>query len=149
MRAVVQRVSEARVTIDGEVVGEIAAGHMVLIGVRDDDTDTDAAYIADKIVNLRVFGDDEGKMNRSLVEIGGSALIVSQFTLYGDSRRGRRPSFIEAASGALAESLYEAVCARVAEAGIPVEKGRFGAMMQVSLVNEGPVTLLLDSRKGF
>ena len=149
MRAVVQRVSEARVTVDGKTVGKIGPGHLVLVGVRCDDTTADADYIADKILNLRVFEDDAGRMNVSLVETNGAALIVSQFTLYGDARRGRRPSFTEAAAGEAANALYDFVCAKVAAAGIRVEKGVFGAMMDVTLVNDGPVTILLDSRREF
>jgi D-tyrosyl-tRNA(Tyr) deacylase len=149
MRAVVQRVAEASVTVEGEVVGNIGRGFLVLLGVKRDDTLVDAGYMADKIVHLRIFEDEEGKMNRSLLETGGSALIVSQFTLYGDARKGRRPSFTDAAGGETARCLYEAVCARVEAAGVPVARGVFGAMMQVSLVNDGPVTLLLDSRREF
>lgn len=149
MRAVVQRVREAWVTVEGETVGKIGPGLVVLIGVRQDDAPADAVYLADKIANLRIFEDDAGKMNRSLLDTGGAALIVSQFTLYGDARKGRRPSFTEAASGEAAQALYEAVCAKVAEAGVPVARGVFGAKMTVALVNDGPVTLLLDSRREF
>lgn len=149
MRAVVQRVLEASVQIEDRVVGQIGSGFVVLLGVHRDDTQADAAYIADKIVNLRILADVEGKMNRGLLEAGGAALIVSQFTLFGDARKGRRPSFIEAASGDHANALYESVCKAVADAGVTVEKGEFGAMMQVRLINDGPVTLLLDSRRLF
>jgi D-aminoacyl-tRNA deacylase len=149
MRAVVQRVSEARVLVGGETVGKIGTGLMVLVGVRSDDSQADAEYVADKVANLRIFEDDAGKLNLSVLDAGGSVLLVSQFTLYGDARKGRRPGFTEAAGGDFANSLYEAVCARVTAAGIRVERGRFGAHMQVELVNEGPVTLLLDSRKQF
>jgi len=149
MRAVVQRVSEARVTVGEETVGNIGPGLLVLVGVRQDDTTADAEYIADKIVHLRIFEDEEGKMNRSLLDTGGAALLVSQFTLYGDARKGRRPSFTEAAGGETAQQLYAAVCERVAAAGVPVARGVFGARMRVSLVNDGPVTLLLDSRREF
>jgi D-tyrosyl-tRNA(Tyr) deacylase len=149
VRAVVQRVCEADVKVDGEPVGRIGPGLVVLVGVHANDTLEDAASVAERIVNLRIFEDDEGKMNRSLLETGGSALIVSQFTLWGDARKGRRPSFIEAASGASARPLYEAVCQRVEELGVPVQQGRFAAHMHVSLVNDGPVTILLDSRKAF
>lgn len=149
MRAVVQRVSRAAVTVDGEEVGAIGPGILALVGVHTQDTPKDAEYIADKLVNLRIFRDDAGVMNRSLLEVEGSALIVSQFTLYGDARRGRRPSYVEAASGDRAQHLYEAVCSRVRELGVPVQTGIFGAMMQVSLVNDGPVTILLDSRRVF
>jgi D-tyrosyl-tRNA(Tyr) deacylase len=142
-------VTEASVVVDKRTIGNIDRGFLVLLGVRRDDTDADAAYIADKIVNLRIMADDEDKMNRSLLESGGAALIVSQFTLYGDARKGRRPSFVEAASGEQANALYESVCKAVEDAGVHVEKGEFGAMMQVRLVNDGPVTLLLDSRRLF
>ena len=133
----------------GQTVGSIPAGLLVLVGVREDDTPADADYVAEKIAGLRVFEDDAGKMNLSLTDVGGAALIVSQFTLYGDCRKGRRPSFTESASGEAAKSLYEYVCERVARSGISVEKGVFGAMMEVRLVNDGPVTLLLDSRRDF
>jgi D-aminoacyl-tRNA deacylase len=149
MRAVVQRVSQARVTVEGETVGSIGAGLLVLVGVRQDDGPPDADYLADKIVNLRIFEDEAGKMNLSLLDVRGAALVVSQFTLYGDARKGRRPSFTEAATGEAALALYEAVCGGVEAGGVPVAKGRFGAMMEVSLVNDGPVTLLLDSRRQF
>jgi D-aminoacyl-tRNA deacylase len=151
MRAVVQRVSEARVTVDGEVVGAICAGLCVLLGVAEDDTLEDVAYTANKVVGLRIFEDDEGKMNRSLAEQGGGGamLVVSQFTLFGDCRKGRRPSFITAAGPEQGSELYEAFCEQVREQGIEVATGRFRAMMEVSLVNQGPVTLLIDSRKAF
>jgi D-aminoacyl-tRNA deacylase len=149
LRAVVQRVSRARVTVERDTAGEIGSGFLVLVGVRTDDTLQDAAYMADKIANLRVFEDDEGKMNRSLLETGGGALIVSQFTLYGDARRGRRPSFTEAASGEAAQALYDTVCAQVEAAGVRVARGVFGAHMRIDLVNDGPVTILLDSRRAF
>ncbi|MGE0376285.1 MAG: D-aminoacyl-tRNA deacylase [Planctomycetaceae bacterium] len=149
MRAVVQRVSSASVTVDGEVVGRIGQGMCVLLGVAADDTDADVAYLANKIVGLRIFHDDEGKMNRSLAEIGGAMLVVSQFTLYGDCRKGRRPSFIAAAGPERADELYQAFVAAVRGQGIPVETGRFQAMMDVALDNDGPVTLLVDSRKMF
>ncbi len=149
MRAVVQRVSEASVKVNGEVIASIGPGFLVLVGVREDDSALDADYIGDKIANLRVFEDDAGKMNLSLLDVGGEALIVSQFTLYGDCRKGRRPSFTESASGETAKELYEFVCQRVAAAGIHVQPGIFGAMMEVQLVNDGPVTLLLDSRREF
>lgn len=149
MRAVVQRVTSARVTVDGEVVGRIARGFLVLLGVAHDDEQADVVYTAQKLVGLRVFEDDDGKMNRSLTEVGGAMLIVSQFTLYGDCRTGRRPSFIEAAPPEKADSLYRQVVAEVRGQGIHVETGKFQAMMQVELVNDGPVTLLIDSRKGF
>ena len=149
MRAVVQRVTEARVQVGEETVGNIGRGFLVLLGVRRDDAAADADYLADKIVNLRVFEDENGKMNLSLLETGGAALIVSQFTLYGDARKGRRPGFTEAAPGDEARALCESVCEKVASHGIHVERGRFGAEMKVALVNDGPVTLLLDSRRIF
>ncbi len=149
MRAVVQRVSRARVTVAGEVTGEIDSGLMVLIGVSEDDSQDDAAYLADKIVSLRIFPDGEGKMNLSLAEAGGKMLVVSQFTLYGDCRKGRRPSFIKAARPELAESLYRVFVVEVQGRGIQVATGRFQARMEVELVNDGPVTLLVDSQKEF
>lgn len=149
MRAVVQRVRAASVSAAEETVGNIGAGLLVLVGVREDDSAADAEYVADKVVNLRIFEDEAGKLNRSLLETGGAALVVSQFTLYGDARKGRRPSFTEAARGDEARRLYETVCARVAAAGVSVERGVFGAEMQVALVNDGPVTILLDSRRQF
>ncbi len=149
MRAVIQRVARASVVVGEETVGNIGAGFLVLLGIRRDDTDADSSYIADKIANLRIFEDEDGRLNRSLLETGGATLIVSQFTLYGDARKGRRPSFTEAASGDAARAMYESVCAKTAAAGAEVERGRFGAEMQVSLVNDGPVTLLLDSRREF
>jgi len=149
MRACVQRVSEARVTIDRTVVGEIGPGLVVLLGVAQQDTSDDARQLADKIVGLRIFSDDEGKMNRSLAEVSGGMLVVSQFTLRGDCRKGRRPSFIEAAPPELAERLYEEFAAAVAAQGIKVAKGQFRANMAVALVNDGPVTLLLDTAKLF
>ena len=149
MRAVVQRVSSASVTVDGEVVGRIERGFLVLLGVAHDDGQADVVYLAQKLVGLRVFEDDDGKMNRSLAEVGGAMLIVSQFTLYGDCRKGRRPSFIDAAPPELADALYKQVVAEVRGQGITVETGRFQAQMQVALVNDGPVTLLIDSRKVF
>lgn len=145
MRAVVQRVTGASVTVDGAVVSQIEAGYLVLLGVHRDDSGSDVAYVADKIAHLRVMEDDDGKMNLSIRDTGGAALIVSQFTLYGDTRKGRRPSFIEAAQPDLATALYEDLCSRVAAQGIAVQRGIFGAMMQVSLVNDGPVTILIDS----
>lgn len=149
MRACVQRVSEAFVTVDGEVCGQIGAGVVVLLGVAADDTADDVQYMANKVVDLRIFGDDEGKMNRSLAEVGGAMLVVSQFTLLGDVRKGRRPSYIAAAPPELAEKLYEEFVAAVRRRGIEVATGKFRAHMDVSLVNDGPVTLLLDSRKMF
>lgn len=149
MRAVVQRVTEAAVHVGDELVGNIGPGLLVLLGVRSDDSAADADYIADKLANLRIFEDENGKLNLSLLETGGAALIVSQFTLYGDARKGRRPSFTEAAGGDTARGIYESVCEKVAAQGVHVDRGRFAAEMRVSLVNDGPVTLLLDSRRNF
>lgn len=149
MRAVVQRVSRAKVTVAGEVTGEIGLGLMVLLGVADDDGQEDAGYLAEKLVGLRIFPDEEGKMNRSLVEAGGAMLVVSQFTLFGDCRKGRRPSFIKAARPEQAINLYKAFVAEVRGRGISVATGRFQEHMDVELVNDGPVTLLVDSRKEF
>ena len=149
MRAVVQRVSEASVTVDRERIGEIGAGLLVLVGVAEGDTETDAAYVAEKVVNLRVFEDGAGKMNRSLLDVGGELLAVSQFTLLGDARKGRRPSFIDAAPPDVGNRLYEAFCAAVRETGVRVATGKFQAMMDVALVNQGPVTILIDSKKMF
>jgi D-tyrosyl-tRNA(Tyr) deacylase len=149
MRAVVQRVTRARVTINGEVVGEIGRGLLVLLGVAHADKEADADYLAEKIAGLRVFEDAEGKMNLVLAECGGSVLAVSQFTLYGDVRRGRRPSFDAAAKAESARRLYEYFIARIRAAGLRCETGRFQEMMAVELVNDGPVTLLLDSNKIF
>jgi len=149
MRAVVQRVTEARVEVAGELAGEIGAGLLVLIGVGHEDTDSDAQYLVDKITNLRIFDDSEGKMNRSLLETHGSILVVSQFTLYGDVRRGRRPSYSDAAEPEKAKQLYEYFVDRVRRLGPKVETGVFQAMMKVTLTNDGPVTILLDSTKAF
>ena len=149
MRAVVQRVRQASVTVEGELIGQIGQGFLVLLGIAVDDLREDAVAIAAKIVGLRVFEDDDGKMNRSLSDIGGAVLAVSQFTLLGDCRRGRRPSFVAAAPPEVAHVLYQEFIAEVRGLGIPVETGRFQADMQVSLVNDGPVTLLIDSRKLF
>jgi D-tyrosyl-tRNA(Tyr) deacylase len=149
MRAVVQRVSRAKVTVSGEVRGEIAAGLMILLGVGREDTATVASSLAEKAANLRIFDDENGKMNLSLLDIKGSALVVSQFTLYGDARGGRRPSFIAAAPPELAKTLYQEFCQSLRELEVPVATGIFQAMMAVELVNEGPVTILLDSDKVF
>ena len=149
MRAVVQRVSRARVTVEGRVTGEITTGLMILIGVGRNDTSAIAANMAEKIANLRIFEDDQGKMNRSLLDVRGSALIVSQFTLYGDARGQRRPSFISAAPPEQAKKLYEEFGEALRMLGVTVATGVFQAMMSVELVNEGPVTLLLDSDKTF
>jgi D-aminoacyl-tRNA deacylase len=147
MRACVQRVSQASVTVDGEVVGQIGRGMLVLLGVTGDDQQRDVEYLAEKTVGLRIFEDAENKMNRSLLDAGGQMLLVSQFTLLGDCRHGRRPSFTAAAAPELAEQLYEAFAAAVRRLGVTVATGRFRAHMDVALVNDGPVTLLLDSRK--
>src|SRR6202167_1609791 len=149
MRAVVQRVSRAQVAVDGEVAGEIGLGLLVLLGVDREDTEADATYLAEKIAGLRVFEDAEGKMNRSLQDVGGNVLAVSQFTLYGDVRRGKRPSFDAAALPEKARQLYEFFVKQIRAAGLRCETGRFQEMMKVELVNEGPVTILLDSAKGF
>jgi D-tyrosyl-tRNA(Tyr) deacylase len=149
MRACVQRVSRASVTVEDEIVGKIGPGLLVLLGVAQGDNEKDARYLADKIVGLRIFEDDQGKMNRSLLEAGGGLLVVSQFTLLGDVRKGRRPSFIDAAPPEAANRLYEVFVAEAASLGVPVATGRFQAHMDVELVNDGPVTLLLDSRKKF
>jgi D-tyrosyl-tRNA(Tyr) deacylase len=149
MRAVVQRVSRAQVSVNGEIVGEIGVGLLVLLGVGREDTEADATYLAAKIVGLRVFEDDQEKMNRSVAEVDGSVLAVSQFTLYGDVRRGKRPSFDEAASPGKARQLYEFFVEQIRAAGLRCETGQFQATMKVELVNEGPVTILLDSRKEF
>jgi D-tyrosyl-tRNA(Tyr) deacylase len=149
MRAVLQRVSRARVLVDGRASGEIGAGLVVLLAVGRDDTPEVARSMAEKVANLRIFADDEGKMNRSLVDSGGAALVVSQFTLYGDARGQRRPSFIEAAPPDLANALYEEFARQLRGMGVTVQTGVFRAHMQVELVNDGPVTILLDSSKLF
>ena len=149
MRAVIQRVKGSSVAIDGQTVGQCGHGLMVLIGVEAGDTEKDMAYIADKVPNLRIFEDDNGKMNLSLMDMGGQILAISQFTLLGDARGGRRPSFIAAARPDTAVPLYEALVEKWRGLGIHVETGVFGADMQVSLVNDGPVTILLDSHKLF
>ena len=149
MRAVVQRVSRARVIVDGSVTGEIADGLVVLLGIGRDDTSAVATGMAEKISNLRIFEDDQRKMNRSLLDVKGSALVVSQFTLYGDARGQRRPSFVAAAPPEQAKKLYEEFSDALRTLGIDVATGIFGAMMSVELVNEGPVTILLDSDKTF
>ena len=149
MRAVIQRVEQASVIVEGEIRGQIGAGFLVLIGVEEGDGDADFKYIADKVPNLRVFEDEQGKMNRSLLDVGGELLAVSQFTLLGDARGGRRPSFITAARPETADPMYERLVADWRARGIRVETGVFGAHMKVSLVNDGPVTILLDSRRRF
>lgn len=149
MRAVVQRVSEGRVKVEGRITGEINKGFVVLLGVREGDSREDARYLAEKICNLRVFEDSEGKMNLSLMDVGGELLAVSQFTLYGDCRKGRRPSFVEAAPPQKAEELYLHFVELCRQKGINVQTGVFQAHMDVELVNDGPVTILLDSQKIF
>ena len=149
MRAVIQRVERASVSVEGEIRGQIGAGFLVLIGVEEGDGDADFRYIAEKVPNLRVFEDEQGKMNRSLLDVGGELLAVSQFTLLGDARGGRRPGFIPAARPETADPMYERLVADWRARGIRVETGVFGAHMKVSLVNDGPVTILLDSRRRF
>jgi D-aminoacyl-tRNA deacylase len=149
MRIVVQRVSLASVEVDGHVTGSIGRGLLALLGVTREDSDTEVQWAAEKICNLRIFADDEGKMNRSLLEVEGAVLLVSQFTLYGDARKGRRPSFVHAARGAEAEAIYEATSAAIEARGARCERGVFGADMKVGLVNDGPVTIILDSSKAF
>lgn len=147
MRAVLQRVSRASVEVDGQVVGRIDRGWLVLLGVGKGDSESDSEWLAGKVAGLRAFEDDQGKMNLAVGEVGGGVLVVSQFTLLGDCRKGRRPSFDAAADPAEAERLYEDFCRRLASLGLPVSTGVFRALMNVELINEGPVTLLLDSRK--
>lgn len=146
MRAIVQRVREAQVTVEGKVVGQIGPGLLVLLGVTHEDEERDARYLADKIAGLRIFEDESGKMNESVLDIGGAVLSVSQFTLYGDVSKGKRPNFMAAARPEIAEPLYERFNALLRERGVPVETGVFGAMMNVALTNWGPVTLILESR---
>lgn len=149
MRAVVQRVTSASVMVDEKLISEIGEGFLIFHGVAQEDTSADLDYLTNKIANLRVFEDDEGRMNRSLLDVGGEALVVSQFTLYGDCRKGRRPSFIDAAPPDKAEMLYQQFIEALSNMGIPVKSGIFQAMMDVKLVNDGPVTILLDSSKLF
>jgi D-tyrosyl-tRNA(Tyr) deacylase len=146
---VLQRVRRARVLVADETVGEIGPGLLVLLGVKQDDGPTAAHYMAEKIAQMRLFPDEEGRMNRSVLEAGGGVLVVSQFTLYGDARKGRRPSYSDAARPEVAEPLYERVCSLLHETGIEVASGRFGAMMEVEMLGDGPVTLLLDSERTF
>ncbi len=148
MRAVVQRVSEAGVAVDGEKIAETGKGLLVLLGVHENDSEKQARILAEKIVHLRIFEDNNKKMNRSLLDVGGHLLVVSQFTLYGDCRKGRRPSFVEAAGPEKAEALYEKFTMEARGLGVPVSTGRFRAMMDVSLVNQGPVTLILETPAG-
>jgi len=146
MRAVIQRAAEGSVRVDGEVVGSIGRGLVVLLGVARGDGDEEARWIAEKIAALRIFEDGDGKMNRSVVDVGGAVLLVSQFTLLADCRKGRRPSFVDAAEPSEGERLYGVVGELLAAEGLPVETGRFGAMMRVSIENDGPVTIILDTR---
>ena len=149
MRAVIQRVSQGRVLVDGEEIGAIGSGLVILLGVHRDDNTEDGKYLARKIVNLRIFSDENGKMNRSLLDAGGQALIVSQFTLWGDTRKGRRPSFIQAAEPDRAEKLYQDFVSEMDRQNVTTATGEFGAVMELALINDGPVTLILDSRKEF
>jgi D-tyrosyl-tRNA(Tyr) deacylase len=146
MRVVVQRSKQASVTVNGEIVGKIESGLVLLVGITHSDTKEDAEYVADKIANLRIFEDESGKMNRSVREAGGAILSVSQFTLYGDTRKGRRPSFVEAARPEQAQPLYDLFNEKLREQGLTVETGIFGAMMDVALINDGPVTLIVESK---
>lgn len=149
MRVVIQRVKEASVSVENNIVSSIGQGLLVLVGITQTDTEKDVDFIAEKIVNARIFTDSEDKMNLSVKDINGEVLIVSQFTLYGDIRKGRRPSFTSAANGEISEPLYELLCKKVADMGFLVKKGIFGADMQVSLINDGPVTILLESDRSF
>ncbi|MFQ5859099.1 MAG: D-aminoacyl-tRNA deacylase [Anaerolineae bacterium] len=144
MRAVVQRVTEGSVTVDDKLVGEIGRGLVILLGVRDGDTEAEARWLADKIAHLRIFEDADGKLNLSALDVGAEALVISQFTLYGDARKGRRPSFTQAARPEIAEPLCDNFAASLAEAGIRVQTGEFGARMLVKILNDGPVTIILD-----
>jgi D-aminoacyl-tRNA deacylase len=149
MRAVIQRVAEARVEVEGQVIGSVGRGLLVYLGVGKEDTEADAQFLADKLANLRIFADEAGKMNRSVMEVAGGVLLVSNFTLQGDCRKGRRPGFDAAADPQLAEPLYEKVAELIAREDIPVAKGSFGAHMHVTSINDGPVTFLLDSKRLF
>ena len=149
MRAVVQRVTSSKVVVDGKIVGSINKGINVLIGISCDDNEGDLKYIRDKIINLRIFEDENFKMNKSLMDIGGEILVISQFTLYGDCRKGRRPNFMAALGGEEAKKLYDQFVLMIKECGIKVETGIFGADMKVDIQNDGPVTILLDSKKNF
>lgn len=149
MRAIVQRVTSSRVVVDGRVIGEIGRGFNVLIGISKDDTEEDLKYIKDKVVNLRVFEDESNKMNKSLLDVEGEILAISQFTLYGDCRKGRRPNFMEALGGDEAKILYDKFVLMLRETGLKVETGEFGADMKVDIQNDGPVTIMLDSKKNF
>ena len=147
MRAVLQRVTRSKVVVDGEIVGSIGKGLNVLLGISKDDTMEDIPYLKDKIINLRIFEDEEGKMNRSLLDVGGEILLISQFTLYGDCRKGRRPNFMDALGGDEAKKIYDEFVKSLKETGIKVETGIFGAHMDVSIENDGPVTLIVESKK--
>ena len=149
MRCVVQRVARASVTVEGQKIAAIGAGYLVLVGVEEGDTEADMIYCADKIAGLRIFEDENGKMNLSVADVGGEVLLVSQFTLLGDARHGRRPSFSAAARPDVADPLCQAMRQRLMDKGLPVQTGQFQAHMHVELLNDGPVTILLDSRKGF
>lgn len=149
MRAVVQRVKKAKVTVEGEIVGEIGMGLMVLLGVGKEDSEKDLEYLKEKVLNLRIFNDEEGKMNNSLIDIGGELLVVSQFTLYGDARKGKRPGFSDAANPETANFMYEQFIKSAKESGVKTANGKFGADMDVEFINWGPVTILLDSKKIF
>ena len=149
MRAVFQRVTRAKVAVDGQVVSSIGPGALILLAVGKEDTDKDVAYMAEKLVGLRVFSDDEGKMYKSLLDIGGEAIVVSQFTLYGDVKKGKRPGFDGAAHPEIGDRLYQQVVARMRELGVPTGTGVFGAHMEVELCNDGPVTILISSQKEF
>lgn len=149
MRAVIQRVKRSQVAVDGQVIGAIDKGVNVLLGIHREDTDKDLDYLADKIANLRIFEDEAGVMNKSLAEVEGEILLISQFTLYGDARKGRRPSYIKALGGEEAKAFYEAMAKELENRGFKVALGRFGADMEVTIVNDGPVTILLDSSKLF
>lgn len=149
MRAVIQRVKEAQVTVDGEITGQINEGILIFLGVGKEDTQKDADYLVEKIINLRIFDDEQGKMNLSALDLDKEVLVVSQFTLFGDCRKGRRPSYFSAAEPERAENLYQYFVEKVAETGLKTETGEFQAMMDVELTNDGPVTLLVDSKKLF
>lgn len=149
MRGVVQRVKRAKVTVDDKTIGQIDHGIMLLLGVEEDDEEKDLEYMCDKVANLRIFEDEEGKMNKSVLDVCGSLLVVSQFTLLGDARKGRRPSFIQAARPEKAVPMYEIFIHNMIKSGLKTQTGEFGADMQVELVNDGPVTILLDSKKNF
>jgi D-aminoacyl-tRNA deacylase len=149
MRAIVQRVKKARVSVESEVIGEIEEGILLLLGAGQNDGEADLKYTLEKVLNLRIFGDENGRMNLSLLDTGGALLVVSQFTLYGDTRKGRRPSYIHALDPEPAEKMIEEFVGRARLRGIHVETGKFGAMMEVELINDGPVTLLIDSTKTF